>query len=86
MQSEMVNDRPYFKKGSRYGIWWDGNFSWNIGNDQYKGSNTCIGSFEADYLCPHLITKSNAKVVNNTRNWVDAGELLAIKTSVKGKI
>ena len=84
-QSEMVNGRLYFKKGSSFGIWWNGNCSWNIGYDQVKGSNMCIGSFEADYLCPHLITEFNGKLLNETRNWIDAGELLAFKSSRRGK-
>ena len=86
MQSEMVNDRPYFKKGSSFGIWWNGDCSWNIGLDQSKGSNMCIGSFEQDHFCPHFITKFNGKLVNDTKNWIDAGELLAFKSSVRGKI
>ena len=83
----MVNGRPYFKKGSRYGIWWnDGNSSWNIGLDQSKWSNKCIGSFVGDYLCPHLITTFNGKMVNGTGNWIDAGDLLAFKSSQRGSI
>ena len=80
----MVNGRPYFKKGNQ-GIWWNGDCSWNIGLDRCKGSYLCIGSFEEDYLCPHLITKSNGKLVNGTGNWIDAGDLLAFKSSRRGK-
>ena len=80
----MVNGRPYFKKGNQ-GLWWNGVCSWNIGSNHNKGTKMAIGSFVEDYLCPHLITKSNGKLVNGIGNWIDAGELLAFKSSRRGK-
>merc|ERR1712141_379012 len=43
LQSEMVNGRVYFKKGTK-AIWWDdGNGKWRVGYDSKKGTDPCIG-------------------------------------------
>ena len=81
--SESVNGRSHYQSDfddGYYGIWWCGNYAWNIGPTSHLGQ--CFGS---------ALTKEDEKCVHNVgwnwfysnlakaKAWIEAGEGLGVR-------
>ena len=40
-----------------FGLWWDGNGRWWIGNDDIKGQSIGIAYYDKDAFCPHQLSE-----------------------------
>ena len=72
LQPIVVNDRPYFKFGSK-GIWWDGFAQWWVGFDDEKGGAYGYGFYDDDIFCPHQISGDKWWLWDG-KNWYKAGD------------
>ena len=82
LQSDYVNDRPYYQMktddGTWAGIWWDKIDSWWIGPPSLKGQAQGWAYYTKDAFCPYQLNEWKWKVHGQGLNWIDAGSYLGI--------
>ena len=82
LQSDYVNDRPYYQMktddGTWAGIWWDKIDSWWIGPPSLKGQAQGWAYYTKDAFCPHQLNEWKWKVHGPGLNWIDAGNHLGL--------
>ena len=77
LQSDYVNDRPYFRMYDK-GIWWDKIDSWWIGHYSQAGQSSGYAYYSKDAFCPHQLNEWKWKGYNSDHNWIDAGKHLGV--------
>ena len=78
LESNLVNDRPYFRMGNK-AIWWDNIGNWWIGPMMHLGQSTGQAYYmSSDAFCPHQLNEWKWKVIGSGFNWIDAGKHLGV--------
>ena len=81
LQNDLINSRPYFKKGP-FAIWWDGDENWFIGNDRSKGHDRGYAYVKRDVFCVHTITDWNWKWLTKKGDWRSPGKALGLRAHI----